>query len=102
MIRPLSRSEQTYTLPSLHPGQHARKLRIGQAESLVQQLRDDVAKVGGDREVAALVTSRWLQARPLAQHAAAFHAAAQHERHVAVAVVCAVGPVLADRAAELG
>ena len=64
-------------------------------------LREDVAEVGRDREVAALVALFGREAGPRAVDLAAADAAAEDEHRVAVAVVGAAVAVLLHRPAEL-
>ena len=64
-------------------------------------LTEDVAEVGGDGEIAPVVPLFDRKARPLAVHAAAAHAAANHQHRVAVAVIGPAVAVLIHGAAKL-
>ncbi len=77
-------------------------LRVGKLHVRSQHRRDWFAEVGRHREVALLVEARGREARPSAVNLAAFHRAAHHPHHVAVAVIGAAVAVLMHRAAELG
>src|SRR6266853_2219731 len=73
----------------------------GDAEMARRDLGEEVAEVGGDREVAALEELVPVEARPAAVDAAAANAAAEDEHRRRVTVVGAAVAVLRDGAAEL-
>src|SRR5580658_9890285 len=60
------------------------------------------SKVGRNRQVAAFIQQRLLQARPAPIHAAALYRAAEYKHDVRVAVVSTAVAVFACRAAEFG
>src|SRR5690348_15979844 len=74
----------------------------GVAEAGGADLGENVAIVGGDLEVQALVELVGVAAGPLGEDPPAGDAVAHHEHDVAVAVVAAQAAVLGEAAAELG
>src|ERR1700722_3396124 len=62
---------------------------------------DYLAKVGGEREVAAFVELRLIEPRPASVDFSAFHRTAENEHDVGVAVVGAAVSVFAHGAAKL-
>ena len=64
-------------------------------------LAEDVAEVGRDREVASFEATLRREARPSSVDLAAAHAAADDQHRVAVAVIGAAVAVLRHRAPEL-
>src|SRR5262249_47780031 len=72
--------------------------RIREAQMRGHDLREDVAEVRGDGEVAPIVASLHREARPCAVDASTAHGAADDEHRVAVSVIRAAVAVLADGA----
>ncbi len=66
------------------------------------QFAEDIAKIGGEREIAAFVELLVLKTRPLAVDFAAAHIAAQNEHDIGVAMVGSAIAVFFRGAAELG
>ncbi len=62
---------------------------------------DDLAEVGGQRQVAAFVELRLIEARPASVDPAAFYRATKNEHYVGVTVVGAAVAVFARGAAKL-
>src|SRR4051812_9535600 len=74
---------------------------VGNAEVPRHDFAEDVAEVGRDGKIAALVAGVHRETRPPAVDAAAANAAADDQHRVAVAVIGAAAAVLVDRPAEL-
>ena len=71
------------------------------AKVAAYKLAENIAEVGGEGEIAALVELLFLQAGPLAVDLAAFDAAAHDEHGIRVAVIGAAIPVFVRSAAKL-
>ena len=98
---PASNSQADASRSALQQLERFQRRRAGQhrvvdraardAQVVVQHALEDGAQVGRDAQVAAFETVLRCQARPVGDHAAAAHRAAQHEGRAAGAVVGALG-----------
>ena len=64
----------------------------------VNHLSQDGSKIGGQRQIAALIKLRLLEAGPPGVDLASLHRATQYEHHVGMTVVSSAGTVLARSA----
>src|SRR5579862_363050 len=71
-------------------------------EMAVHGFAEHAAEIGSEREIAAFIQLRLIEARPTAKDFSAFHRSSHHEHHVGVAMIGAAVTVFPCSTTEFG